>query len=547
MCCPDEFTWSVYADGELEAEAVRASELHLVACRECRTRVVALQEEAQALGDAVRDRVRARATVREVAPPPRDLAWGLPVAVAAVTAVLAIGGAVLELRLPGAFDLLNPRRLMGAYELAFDSIFVLREQLPGFVELLTAVGIVAAVSALGCALVHALSQRLGGSSSLMLAAVLALSAAEPARAVDLRLDQDTTIGAGETVDESLVCIGDTITIDGTVDGDLVVGAERVSIRGKVTGNLFAFGDEVEIDGEVAGTVIALGGTTRLGAKVAGSALLGGERLTIAEGAVIERDASFFGEGIQLDGQVMRDVTFGGEWLEVRGEIARDLHALQAERITLLDGARIGRHLRAHLRDGPDAIDQAPGAVIGGELDVATESLVREHYLSRYGDPGFYAGVLIFAAAGFLFGLLVYLVEPRLFDAETPNTRGFFRSLGVGFVVIIAGPVSVLVAGLTVVGIPIAVFGIFLFMLALYTGSILVASMIGRAVLPPRGPGLGGFAPSYLVGLLILTTVAVIPFIGPAVRIVAMLFGVGCLIERARGVRELDLRRLRGGA
>ncbi len=544
MSCPSELTWSIYVDGELEDEELRSSELHLVSCRECRTRVVALQEEGQALTHAMLERETRRAAAPVVAPPARDLAWGLPLAIASVTVLLTIVGALIELRLPGVLDLLNPRRLMGAYELAFDSVFMVRDQLPGFLELVTAVGVVAAVSAIGCALVHALSQRLLNSSSLMIVFAVALMAPEVARAIELRIDQDTIIGASETVDGSLFCVGDVVTIDGTIDGDLVAGAERVSVRGKITGNLFVFGEEVEIDGEVEGTVITFARTTRLAAKVAGSALLGGERLTVAEGAEIGRDATFLGEGVQLDGVAKRDVTFGGEWLELRGEIGRDLHALEAERITLLDSAKIGRDVHGHLHDGPEAVDRAPGAEVGGQVEITHESLVKEHVMSRYRDPGFYLGALMFAAAGYVFGLLVYLLDPRLFDADPPNARGFFRAMGIGFMIILAGPVAMLLVGLTVVGLPIALFGFFLFLLALYTGGIVVAAMIGRAVMPPKAPGLGGFAPSYLVGTLILTVAAIIPFVGVAVRVIMVLFGVGCLFERVRGVHELNLRGLR---
>ena len=544
MSCPSEFTWSVYVDGELEADDLRRSEMHLVGCRECRTRVVALESEAAALTSALQERVAAPVLPRPQAAPSRDLAWGLPMAVAGVTVLLAVVGVLIELRLPGVLDLFNPRRLMGVYEMAFNSVFMLRSRLPGLFQLGASVGVVAAFSALGCVAVHALSQRLVKSASLPLALLVVIAAPGASRAIDFRVDQDTHIAADETVSETLVCAGDVVIVDGTVDGDLIIGAERVTLRGTVTGSLYVFGEEVEIEGVVRGSVLAVGERVRLGGRVDGSATLAGERLTITQSARIARDVAVFGEGARIDGESGRDVAFAGDWIEIRGEVGRDLHVLHADRLTLLDGARIGRDVRGHLKKGSEAVDRASGATVGGEVRIEAASIVREHYLAHYLHPRFYLALLVAAAAVLVFGLLIYVLDPRLFEADPPDARGFFRSLGIGFVVLLAGPVALLLVGLTVVGIPVAVLGLFLLILAVYTSYVLVAGLVGRSVLAPSKPGLAGFAPSLLVGVLILSALAALPFVGPAVRIVAVLFGLGCLFERVRGLHALNLRGIR---
>jgi hypothetical protein len=99
--------------------------------------------------------------------------------------------------------------------------------------------------------------------------------------------------------------------------------------------------------------------------------------------------------------------------------------------------------------------------------------------------------------------------------------------------------------MTVVGIPVAVLGLFFLISAVYTSYVIVAGLVGQAVLTPSGPGLGSFAPSLLVGVLILGAIAALPFIGVAVRILAVLFGLGCLFERARGLHALNLGGIRG--
>ena len=147
MSCPAEPTLLLYADAELAGVGLREVESHLVECRDCRERVVALRDESRLLLDVMLERER---PVR-VADPPRvpepGMVIGLPAAIAGVTAALAAFGFLIETRLPGGLDLLNPLRLKGAYEMAFDLIFLLRDRAPGMLELAASIGVLASVSA----------------------------------------------------------------------------------------------------------------------------------------------------------------------------------------------------------------------------------------------------------------------------------------------------------------------------------------------------------------------------------------------------------------
>ena len=111
MSCPSRTICLLYAERELDGSALRETEAHLVDCRACRARVVALREESTLLGDVLRsERERARADAAAAAPEP-GVALGVPLAIAAVPRPAAVASALLDVRLPGALDLLNPRRL----------------------------------------------------------------------------------------------------------------------------------------------------------------------------------------------------------------------------------------------------------------------------------------------------------------------------------------------------------------------------------------------------------------------------------------------------
>ena len=88
-------------------------------------------------------------------------------------------------------------------------------------------------------------------------------------------------------------------------------------------------------------------------------------------------------------------------------------------------------------------------------------------------------VLVGAAAAFVYGLLIYVIDPRLFQNDPPDARGFLRSLGIGFVLLLSAPVGLFLIGLSVVGIPVAVLGLFILISAVYTSFVVVAGMVGQ--------------------------------------------------------------------
>jgi hypothetical protein len=72
--------------------------------------------------------------------------------------------------------------------------------------------------------------------------------------------------------------------------------------------------------------------------------------------------------------------------------------------------------------------------------------------------------------------------------------------------------------------------------ALYLAPILAAAELGRTMLRRSAeelPGLASFARILFVGLATLAVAAHIPGLGPAVRVVILLVGLGLVAERAR--------------
>jgi len=529
MSCPDAMTCLLYAEGELAGSALRETEAHLVSCRDCRARVMALREEGALLGEVLRDELHhpSPAAARSDS---RSVALGIPLAVAAVTIAFAASGALIDMRLPGAFDLLHPRRVKGAVEMSFDVIFMLRERAPGLVELGFAVGLVASVSALLSFAVGAFSRRIFGVAPLLLVALIA--APEPARAFEIHREPVFSIARGERVDENVVATGERVEIEGTLDGDLIAAAERVSIRGEVTGSVYVFCRDLDITGSVGGAVHAIAETSRIEGTVRQPVYIASEDFALTANGRLLSDAHLFVDSGVIEGSIRRDVMAAAERLDLRGEVGRDVQSPWIEEIYLRDGSHVGGDVHVRLEEGR-SIEQSPGARVDGEVSSTPRESPREHYLEHYKSWRFYAGHLAWFAAAFVFGLIVYRIAPVIFRGAIADGSHLARTLLAGFVVLVVLPIAMIAAALTIIGIPTAVAALFAYVLALYTADLVVGAWLGTLILPPADDGLFEFGKSLAVGFAILSAVSIVPFLGPAAGAVALLLGLGLLTERAR--------------
>ncbi|MEN8181911.1 MAG: zf-HC2 domain-containing protein [Myxococcota bacterium] len=533
MSCPQEESWVSYVDGELPPPELRRVESHLVTCQSCRALVVALREESQAIADALHERKLASHAVSPAEAPAAGLAFGFPVAIAGLAAGLTLAGAVAESRLPGGLDLLNPLRLKGAYEMVFDVIFGLRDRAPGLFEFAIAVAAVLSVSTLASLGVGVLVRRVAGTTALL--ALCLLFAPERGSAIDLRFDQDTHIAPEEVLQETLVASGEEVRIDGVIEGDLVVWAERIRVTGRVDGNVFAFARDIELSGEVNGVLVMVAERVRTRAKIGSSVYSLAERLTLGTEGRIERDATLFGERVLLEGSVARDVVFGGERFELAGSVGRDVDVLHAHRVALLDGARVTGSLDAMIPDDTE-VELVGDARVEGEVRIEPHSHAQALF-APYRQPSFYLFFALQFVASFLLGLLLYALAPTLFASAIPTTGAFFRTLGWGFAALLLTPLVLVAIAFTIVGLPIAVLGLFGYLAALYVADIAVGALIGRSLLQP-GPELGSFARALLVGLAIVIVGHLIPFLGAAVGWVTLFLGLGLLVDRVRQFRPL---------
>jgi len=533
--CFSELRYAIYVDGELAPQERRTLEAHLVQCRDCRALVVALQEEAALLGEALGARAPAASAALATRPDPaRGLALGVGPALALALGLVLGAGWLLETLRPLASRWIGPFTLRGTTDMAFDLLFLLRDEVPGLLGAGVAVAAMASASALLTYVLSVVLRRWSGPRRLALLVLvsglsLALPVGESHAHFGMHGHEDYILPAGETHDGSLLVWAQNASIDGVVDGDLISFSHQLTIRGEVRGNVLTVARGFELPGSVQGSVYVAAGRSHVSGEVRDNLYAFTEVFTLNREGRLRRDGAVLAETAVFEGDVGRDLYLLEDRVELRGAVGRNV-AAWTDRLAILDSARIDGDVRAALPRGRE-VELAPGARIGGELSTSVRKGHHRPGFSRFRRPALYAWMALHVAAAFVVGMLLHALAPGAFGARLETAGAFFRSLGVGFLVLVASPLALALLGLTLVGLPAALIGLAAYLVALYLAGILVAALVGSALVRSRNGG--GFGLALLAGLVVLVLLAHVPVLGALVRSLAILSGLGLLAERAR--------------
>lgn len=537
-CLPDQL-YSVYVDGESSAEDIRLVESHLIGCEKCRGVILALGDEAIVIADVLHDRHRLADRNPVVRAPARTRAKGLAIGLGPTLAIAAllvtVLGWLLETRLPAGTSWMNPMKWIGVYEMIFDLIFLLRDRAPGLIEFTVALGAMLSVASILTFLVSAISRLLLGTSALLLLLTASMFTSPPvANAFESRTSKgDLEVAMDETVEESLFISAEVVSIDGTVDGDLVVLAERIVLRGVVHGNVFAIGREVEVSGVIDGSLHTAGERVTIEGEVRQNLYGAAETMTLHERGRIRRDVTLAGESVHMDGSVGRDLVSTAERVNIRGTVGRNASTASG-RLTLDGNVRIVGDLEYSLPDEAEP-EIMSGAEIGGETTAGDLLQKLSRPVNRWANGHFYMRMTVFLVSAFLVGMVLQVLRPDVFLVDLETSSDFLRSMGYGAIGLVCIPIALILCFVTVVGIPIGVIGVFLYVTILFLSVIVVASVVGTSIAASagfEGEGLHAFGMSLLVGLLVVVIAMNLPFVGGILRLLVVMVGVGMIIIAA---------------
>ena len=86
--------------------------------------------------------------------------------------------------------------------------------------------------------------------------------------------------------------------------------------------------------------------------------------------------------------------------------------------------------------------------------------------------------------------------------------------------------AIVVTAITLVGIPVSLMLLAVYLAAIYMAKVWVGAFLGRIVLKPAGTTKRDWLLGLLVGLVILTVIGFIPYLGGLIRLAVICLGLG---------------------
>lgn len=333
--------------------------------------------------------------------------------------------------------------------------------------------------------------------------------------------------------------GGMLNLTDPIEGDAILAGGRVAIASEIKGDVVAAGGELSVGGAVGDDLYAAGGNVQVDALVNGNARVAGGDLTIGPATVVAGALSLTGGRVQFDGNTHQYLQATGGSVRLNGEVHGDAE-VRAEELIVGPDARVGGRLVFH---GPVEPDIPATAVIEGGVEYHEADVGRffreEHPRVRDAVVGigtFLWFVGVFAAAA----LFLVLFPGFARDAAAAIGHQPLQSLGLGLAVIACVPFLAIVLLLTVIGIPLALLLVPLYLLVLFVGWATAALFVAQRGLDALRPGRPATLAAQLLALFLalgaLWLLRQIPIVGWLIAFIALLAGVGALVWRAFGGR-----------
>jgi hypothetical protein len=319
------------------------------------------------------------------------------------------------------------------------------------------------------------------------------------------------------VSGDLVGAGGAVMVSAPIAGDAFLAGGAMTITKPITGDLRVVGGRIHIEDAIGGDLIAVGGTVTASSTPAFVWIAGGT--------------------VNLSGGARGPVTIYGGAVAVAGTYAGDVDIVSSDHVTIAPGTIIHGHLRY---DAPQQIDIPADAVIDGGVTYTGKSFLpttEEAKTFAVAGASIFFLVRVLAlviAAGLMGGLFPHLAQAVADRALSYSTKRFILLALLGFGIIVATPVLILLllvsfAGAAMAFLLLAAY-ILLLLLSFLYGAIIAGSALARSIVK---------RPFFLwrdgvFGMLAVSVVGLVPIVGAFVMFVLLVTACGALISLLYG-------------
>jgi hypothetical protein len=335
--------------------------------------------------------------------------------------------------------------------------------------------------------------------------------------------KSTNVTQNQTDEADLIVAARKVQIQEEVRKDIVAAGRDVIVSGEVMGYLIAAGRNITASAPIGNDLYAAGENINLNAPVADNAVIAGRNIYLQPGAVVQHDAMIAGRSIDVNGKIMQDLKLAAGEARLASEVGGSVDARVAK-LVLLPGALVRGNLIVH---SPQAPEISPQAQVLGRIEHIPTARERwwVDWLRQF--------VFSFLALSVLGIAAVLLSQPWTNRVTTMIAEKPGISLIAGVAGLILIPLIGVLFLITVIGIPLAFITLALYLIALLLSGVFASWLVGGWLLKRfNRPDASRWA-RIVVGALVVSFCASLPWIGGLVLLVVLVAGLGALLLERR--------------
>jgi len=317
--------------------------------------------------------------------------------------------------------------------------------------------------------------------------------------------------------------GRYLEIEGNSAGDIIVGSQKTFISGQVNDDVYAWSEGIRVEGAVGDLLLGFAKEITIKGTVHGDVIAYGGTVHILKGAQILGDL-YVGTGYLFIDQahISGKVKGGAKKIHLNGTFEKDID-LSAKEVQFGENFSVVGAVHLTLSEEPEQpIENAPA-----NLEIEIEPI--KHFFTSLMFFWFFLSALVI-------GFILMTLVPGLFLNLVALTRTKLAAVaGSGALFLIVTPV---VAIFAILFLPLTFILTALFLILIYLSKIFTAYIAGEYFIQKLMPGkqMNRYL-QFFFGLLVLTLLIKIPFLGFFVGLISVLIGSGAFVYYLLTIRK----------
>lgn len=337
------------------------------------------------------------------------------------------------------------------------------------------------------------------------------------------------VPSGQNIPTDYIQLGNPdFDVAGNVNGDAISAGSNLSFSGNAAGDVILAGENVRVSGNSGGNVRVLGGNITLDGTVEKNVTVVGGSVTVGENSFVKGNLYAVGGKIELRGRIAGNAKAYGSQILLSGKVGGDAD-LRANEVMMRQDAGVDGNL-TYASNTDVAVDQ--GVVKGKAEKVPMENFAGNPDDLKKTAQRASAGVIIWKFLSLLIlGMAFYkLFRKRIAGLVAPiRKEEVWNRVAYGILSFILNPLIIFISFITLIGMPVALMLLFVFIIFIIAAAALSPVLVGRIAngkLKLYGNEEKYLVVDFIIGYALMEIVKFVPVFGALALAFIFIFSFG---------------------